>query len=127
MIVLSQNLFGVLRVMFFFYKQKTAYDMRISDWSSDVCSSDLHRHAELAAQLVDQLLQVALFLRVQAGGRLVQHQQARLGDHAARDLQPPLVPVGQVDRESVVEGKSVAVRVDLGGRRIIKKKKKETV
>src|SRR3546814_2442839 len=27
--------------MFFFFKQKTAYDMRISDWSSDVCASDL--------------------------------------------------------------------------------------
>src|SRR3546814_4676053 len=27
--------------IFFFFKQKTAYDMRISDWSSDVCSSDL--------------------------------------------------------------------------------------
>src|SRR3546814_5658817 len=38
---------------FFFFKQKTAYEMRISDWSSDVCSSDLlavafngHRHGE---------------------------------------------------------------------------------
>src|SRR3546814_2108647 len=31
---------GCLRV-FFFFKQKTAYEMRISDWSSDVCSSDL--------------------------------------------------------------------------------------
>src|SRR3546814_2826807 len=35
---------------FFFFKQKTAYEMRISDWSSDVCSSDLEaaggdRHA----------------------------------------------------------------------------------
>src|SRR3546814_9958726 len=29
--------------LFFFFKQKTAYEMRISDWSSDVCSSDLHR------------------------------------------------------------------------------------
>src|SRR3546814_4342300 len=29
--------------LFFFFKQKTAYDMRISDWSSDVCSSDLSR------------------------------------------------------------------------------------
>src|SRR3546814_9937784 len=29
--------------VFFFFKQKTAYEMRISDWSSDVCSSDLHR------------------------------------------------------------------------------------
>src|SRR3546814_9002121 len=30
-----------LYVFFFFFKQKTAYEMRISDWSSDVCSSDL--------------------------------------------------------------------------------------
>src|SRR3546814_3621079 len=30
--------------VFFFFKQKTAYEMRISDWSSDVCSSDLERH-----------------------------------------------------------------------------------
>src|SRR3546814_3671576 len=29
-------------LIFFFFKQKTAYEMRISDWSSDVCSSDLH-------------------------------------------------------------------------------------
>src|SRR3546814_10371253 len=29
--------------LFFFFKQKTAYEMRISDWSSDVCSSDLCR------------------------------------------------------------------------------------
>src|SRR3546814_1148799 len=29
-------------VVFVFFKQKTAYEMRISDWSSDVCSSDLH-------------------------------------------------------------------------------------
>src|SRR3546814_9951169 len=32
--------------MFFFFKQKTAYEMRISDWSSDVCSSDLNRLRE---------------------------------------------------------------------------------
>src|SRR3546814_4236641 len=31
----------LLCVFFFFFKQKTAYEMRISDWSSDVCSSDL--------------------------------------------------------------------------------------
>src|SRR3546814_3996676 len=35
--------FMVLRYIFFF-KQKTAYEMRISDWSSDVCSSDLPYH-----------------------------------------------------------------------------------
>src|SRR3546814_15953828 len=34
-------------ISFFFFKQKTAYEVRISDWSSDVCSSDLlPRHAE---------------------------------------------------------------------------------
>src|SRR3546814_5569769 len=32
---------------FFFFKQKTAYEMRISDWSSDVCSSDLSDHQHL--------------------------------------------------------------------------------
>src|SRR3546814_4770403 len=34
----------VCMLCFFFFKQKTAYEMRISDWSSDVCSSDLGRH-----------------------------------------------------------------------------------
>src|SRR3546814_6515748 len=33
---------------FFFFKQKTAYEMRISDWSSDVCSSDLSRSTDAA-------------------------------------------------------------------------------
>src|SRR3546814_2534342 len=32
-------------MVFFFFKQKTAYEMRISDWSSDVCSSDLRYDA----------------------------------------------------------------------------------
>src|SRR3546814_19922482 len=35
----------------FFFKQKTAYEMRISDWSSDVCSSDLRVHRILARAL----------------------------------------------------------------------------
>src|SRR3546814_6691403 len=40
------NVLYVLYFIIFFFKQKTAYEMRISDWSSDVCSSDLvkHRH-----------------------------------------------------------------------------------
>src|SRR3546814_3027690 len=40
----------------FFFKQKTAYEMRISDWSSDVCSSDLlgARAAERCAELLQQ-------------------------------------------------------------------------
>src|SRR3546814_2817002 len=42
---------------FFFFKQKTAYEMRISDWSSDVCSSDLvaHRRPEPAGPAVHQV------------------------------------------------------------------------
>src|SRR3546814_9995760 len=37
-------------MFFFFLEQKTAYEMRISDWSSDVCSSDLVPAAALAAE-----------------------------------------------------------------------------
>src|SRR3546814_3479489 len=36
-------------LFFFFFKQKTAYEMRISDWSSDVCSSDLTAQAQAAS------------------------------------------------------------------------------
>src|SRR3546814_19011657 len=36
-------------LVFFFFKQKTAYEMRISDWSSDVCSSDLSKHEAASA------------------------------------------------------------------------------
>src|SRR3546814_6966284 len=39
------QLHGFLLFCFFFFKQKTAYEMRISDWSSDVCSSDLRQDA----------------------------------------------------------------------------------
>src|SRR3546814_12089400 len=57
----------LLRCFFFFFKQKTAYEMRISDWSSDVCSSDLRvvaavrdrrvhraRHVERNADVADR-------------------------------------------------------------------------
>src|SRR3546814_5042293 len=36
---------GFRMLFVFFFKQKTAYEMRISDWSSDVCSSDLRPHS----------------------------------------------------------------------------------
>src|SRR3546814_17428775 len=39
--------------LFFFFKQKTAYEMRISDWSSDVCSSDLARIASALSKSID--------------------------------------------------------------------------
>src|SRR3546814_20640888 len=45
--------------MFFFFKQKTAYEMRISDWSSDVCSSDLHADRVRLEQVLINLLQNA--------------------------------------------------------------------
>src|SRR3546814_4298608 len=43
----------VRHLFFFFFKQKTAYEMRISDWSSDVCSSDLSSCRGLAGQHED--------------------------------------------------------------------------
>src|SRR3546814_2208353 len=45
-------------VIVFFCKQKTAYEMRISDWSSDVCSSDLRRPMDTAVVLVQAQLHV---------------------------------------------------------------------
>src|SRR3546814_10641940 len=39
--------------LFFFFKQKTAYEMRISDWSSDVCSSDLY--SQYFAEITDAI------------------------------------------------------------------------
>src|SRR3546814_10176866 len=52
--VVSQGcvVFGV----FFFFKQKTAYEMRISDWSSDVCSSDLLAGGDIARGKTDDLV-----------------------------------------------------------------------
>src|SRR3546814_6246447 len=44
---------------FFFFKQKTAYEMRISDWSSDVCSSDLPEVKNICTALERKLMQIA--------------------------------------------------------------------
>src|SRR3546814_15326594 len=99
--------------------------MRISDWSSDVCSSDLRRvqpaqHAADLRQFVHQLglvLEAARRVHDQnvdaGGGRLLDGV-----DHDASRVAALLA-----DRKSVVWGKSVSVRLDLGGRVIIKKKK----
>src|SRR3546814_2481293 len=43
-------------LLFFFFKQKTAYEMRISDWSSDVCSSDLYSGAKDTQKFVHELI-----------------------------------------------------------------------
>src|SRR3546814_3934519 len=84
--------------VFFFFKQKTAYEMRISDWSSDVCSSDL------------------------STSRTPNGAACARGSRTIAASTP--CGSGSGDRKSVVKGKSVSVRVDLGGRRIIKQKKK---
>src|SRR3546814_1559930 len=45
--------------VFFFFKQKTAYEMRISDWSSDVCSSDLAAAAAAARAAAEETAEKA--------------------------------------------------------------------
>src|SRR3546814_2971532 len=52
--------------LFFFFKQKTAYEMRISDWSSDVCSSDLPS----LAQTLERAPYAALHSRIQVQVKL---------------------------------------------------------
>src|SRR3546814_5860468 len=101
--------------MFFFFKQKTAYEMRISDWSSDVCSSDLPRLPRCR--------------RARAGAR--RGEKNRDGSWrrpGARPL-PALARARQSHgrrrhrrrSEERVYGKSVSVRVVLGGCRTSKK------
>src|SRR3546814_15569567 len=115
--------------------------MRISDWSSDVCSSDLcsqqdapHRgtmgrkrttdHQRcgndlvlFGARNVNDALAITIIERCD-GNRFLQSIAARVHQGLAR------AGKRRRDRKRVVWGKSVAVRVDLGGRRIIKKKNK---
>src|SRR3546814_13850302 len=95
--------------------------MRISDWSSDVCSSDLGDSGVLHSGAVFR------FTHALHGGRhlaLLDHSSVGRGlfrvfrDHRGRDA-----VLQTRDRKSVVWGKGVSVRVDLGGSRILKKKK----
>src|SRR3546814_16948125 len=91
--------------------------MRISDWSSDVCSSDLFFGGPGQSWLADAAL-----------GR--SHQPGiSVDDPIQKQNNFHLYPGIDVfrDRKSVVSGKSVSVRVDLGGRRIIKKKNRHRV
>src|SRR3546814_3310478 len=74
-------------VFFFFFKQKTAYEMRISDWSSDVCSSDL-----LAGQPHDR-----------AEDRPDPARRARRRDDPPAALDPQAIEAeSEGDRKSVV-------------------------
>src|SRR3546814_1311830 len=95
-------------VVFFFFKQKTAYEMRISDWSSDVCSSDLiaGRYHDLAAcgGAVDGSGDLVAQHRIlgprcrpqQLGDRGVEHPHARIDRRAFVER------AEAVDRKSVV-------------------------
>src|SRR3546814_13396739 len=69
---------------FFFFKQKTAYEMRISDWSSDVCSSDLQIGRVIFDAADDEdhaLLEQARInvVRTFAAGGLFNHHRYKLG------------------------------------------------
>src|SRR3546814_18386216 len=105
--------------------------MRISDWSSDVCSSDLCLNFEHIrpppacgrGQGWAATLQGATPLRVASKLATLAAPPARRGDVRSLSRRRP-EPGPDRDRKSVVEGKSVSVRVDLGGSRLIKKKKK---
>src|SRR3546814_12693587 len=91
--------------------------MRISDWSSDVCSSDLTAQKAFFVTRCERGKQISCEERP---WRCASSNQSSV---APQQLHPIL---SSADRKSVVYGKSVSVRVDLGGRRIIKKKKMYT-
>src|SRR3546814_13099935 len=130
--------------MFFFFKQKTAYEMRISDWSSDVCSSDLPRVdpglarggegvlARIGEQFLDRLPErLGRGQRILVGGMgnvgLGREDRLLVGRGCAgrrRRQRHPVDRRGQ-DRKCVVEGKNVSIRLDLGGCSLITKKNKK--
>src|SRR3546814_11606765 len=123
-------------LFFFFFKQKTAYELRISDWSSDVCSSDLQ--SEAIGTLV-QRIDAGLRGRLRIGfvgsmlyrglPDLLAAMRAALPDveHVLSELNShdQLEAVRRGDRKRVVLGKRVWVRVGPGGARNIKKKTKK--
>src|SRR3546814_20526743 len=104
--------------------------MRISDWSSDVCSSDLidamrRLHPLLLAPAL--LLLLLPHLAANAADRFIVVQSTTSTQNSG--LFDAILPkftgttgIEVRDRKSVVWGKSGSVRVDLGGRRIIQKK-----
>src|SRR3546814_17730972 len=126
----------MLLVLFFFFKQRTAYEMRISDWSSDVCSSDLD-DPELYRKINALIPNLVIQAEEDGPGDFSVDEKAKQvhltedGHEKVENLMRVSQLLGEedslydADRKSVVEGKSVAIRVDLGGRRSIKKKQQE--
>src|SRR3546814_19491870 len=103
--------------------------MRISDWSSDVCSSDLGgAHARQAIQ--GRQCAIKLTAPMIRNRDRIHAQRGKPsgifspGDTLDNKLSRPRIADSGEDRKSVVEGKSVSVRVVPGGRRSLKKKKR---
>src|SRR3546814_4708077 len=70
-------------MFFFFFKQKTAYEMRISDWSSDVCSSDLaDDRPEDRAHAPDRHRRAVAFGRIDVEQDRLAHRHERRAENA---------------------------------------------
>src|SRR3546814_16387563 len=93
--------------------------MRISDWSSDVCSSDL---APSSMNNTLRLSRSAFFVGSPTLSRSANFVGERTKAFKTSGASPALACAAR-DRKSVAAGKSVSVRVALGGRRITKKNK----
>src|SRR3546814_11764456 len=97
--------------------------MRISDWSSDVCSSDLAIAADDAVKAEGDAGSTAFTFTVTRSGdpsAAGSVDYAVTGEAGGSDFLGGSLP-GGTDRKSVVQGESVSVRVALRGRRILKK------
>src|SRR3546814_15811445 len=107
----------------FFYKQKTAYEMRISDWSSDVCSSGLliGVATALAVGAEEGTVPVSALIGFHARKRERANRFASGVCRATGGFKQDRLRLVREDRKSVVQGKGVSVRVVLRGRRIIYK------
>src|SRR3546814_9037613 len=108
----------LVSVMYFlFFKQKTAYEMRISDWSSDVCSSDLasSRMALATSRVATTISGLTTFGKTSCT-RMCSGEQP--SECAATMYSRSRT--WRVDRQSVAKEKSVSVRVDIGGRSLNK-------
>src|SRR3546814_18686311 len=106
--------------------------MRISDWSSDVCSSDLNVPGQNVERLINLQPVIADNIEIGTAWRRDGFDLSASYFWSNSNLGSRIQVIGgagvvQRDRKSVVEGTSVSVSVELGGRRIIKTKKKSSL
>src|SRR3546814_10991929 len=102
--------------------------MRISDWSSDVCSSDLFKEVRIGGMEINSNADDNVTVNFAVLGRarefLPTSGSPFFSGPAAQTTADVCGAVGEIGRASCRE-RVVSVRVDLGGRRIIKKKKQK--